>query len=56
MNRVIGLVVMAVIGLAVLQAASPAVVSLLHAAWPFVLVVGVLVIVGRIVWFFTNRW
>ena len=48
--------ILAIVGLVVLSAAGPAIVALAHAAVPLVLVVGIVILVLRGVWFFTNRW
>ena len=50
------LLILSIIGLAVLSAASPVLVALFNAAVPVVLVVGAVVLLLRSVWFFTNRW
>lgn len=45
-----------IVGLAVLSAAGPVLVSILHAAVPLVLIGGTVALLLRGVWFFTNRW
>jgi hypothetical protein len=44
------------VGLVALVAAGPTLVSLAEALVPLVLVVGVVVAVLRVVWFYTRRW
>lgn len=48
--------ILSIIGLAVLSAAGPVLVTLLNAAVPLVLVAGAVALLVRGVWFFTNRW
>ena len=43
-----------VIGLVVLIAAGPTIVAVMHAAIPLVLVVGVIALMARAVWFYTR--
>lgn len=37
-------------------AAGPTLIALFHAAVPLVIAGGVFVLLGRLVWYFTNRW
>lgn len=56
MNGLVRAIALAVVGLVVLSAASPALARLFGAAVPLVLVVGVVVAVLRMVWAATRRW
>ena len=53
MNRSL---ILAIVGLAALSAAGPTLVALAHQLAPLVLVVGLVVVIVRIVWYFTSRW
>jgi hypothetical protein len=48
--------VIAIVGLAALTAAGPTVVALAHAAVPLIIAGGVVTLLVRAVWYFTNRW
>ena len=48
--------VIGLVALALVTAAGPTLVALMHSAVPLVLVVGVVVVLLRAVWFYTNRW
>jgi hypothetical protein len=50
------LIVTAAIGLMVLAALTPSLVVLSHALLPLIVVVGVVLIVVRLVFFHTRRW
>ena len=56
MNKAMRTVLLVLVGLAVLAAASPALIKLTHALVPLALVLGVVVAVLRIVWAATRRW
>jgi len=51
----LGLLVAAVVLLAVLTSAGPTLISLFHAAVPLIIAVGVVVALVRLVWAFSNR-
>lgn len=55
MTKPVQLVVALVVGLVALAAAGPTLARLFHAAVPLVLVVGVVVAVLRVVWWYTRR-
>ena len=46
----------ALVALAWVTAAGPTLIALVRAAVPLVLVVGVVVVLLRAVWYYTNRW
>lgn len=48
--------VIAIVGLAALTAAGPTLVALAHAAVPLIIAGGVVILLVRAVWYFTNRW
>jgi hypothetical protein len=48
--------VIAIVGLAALTAAGPTLVALAHAAVPLIVAGGVVAILLRATWYFTNRW
>lgn len=48
--------ILAIVGLAVLTAASPALAALARAAVPLMVATGAVLVAVRLVWFFTNRW
>jgi len=50
------LIMWLVVGLVVIETTSPAVVAVLHAALPIAIVVGVVAIALRAVWYFTSRY
>lgn len=54
-SRLVPGLVAAIVLLAVLVSAGPTLIALLHAAVPLVIAVGVVVVVVRVVWAFTNR-
>ena len=54
MNKLIQTVLLVLVGLAVLAAASPALTRLSGALVPLILVVGIVVAVLRAVWFYTR--
>jgi sulfite reductase beta subunit-like hemoprotein len=56
MNKLMQTVLLVLVGLAVLAAASPALIKLVAAFVPLALVLGVVVAVLRIVWAATRRW
>ena len=56
MTRVGVCLVASIVALAVLVSAGPTIVSLVHAVVPLLLAVGALVVVLRLVWYFTNRY
>ena len=56
MTKTVALLVAVVVTLSVLVAAGPTIVALAHAAVPLVLVVGLVVILARLAWYFTGRW
>lgn len=45
-----------IVVLVLVIAAGPTLIALAHAAVPLVIAGGVFVLVGRLVWHFTNRW
>ncbi len=49
-------VLVLVVGLVVLVAAGPTLVCLAAALLPLVLVLGILAVALRLVWFYTSRW
>ena len=56
MNRVIGLLVLGLIGLALLEALLPLVLALAHALVQLVLVGAVVALTLRVIWYLTNRY
>lgn len=56
MIRLVAVVVLVVAGLAELTSAGPAIVATAHALVPLVVAIGVVAIVARLVWYWTNRW
>jgi|HubBroStandDraft_6_1064221.scaffolds.fasta_scaffold202592_3 hypothetical protein len=54
MNRLASILVIAVIGLAVLTAAGPALTHLVQSITPLVLVIGIVAAALRVVWFYTR--
>jgi hypothetical protein len=55
MNQAIAWLVVAIVVLSLLVSAGPILVGLAHAASSLVLAVGAMIIVGRLVWYWTNR-
>jgi hypothetical protein len=55
-NKLIQALLLVIIGLVVLAAASPALTKLVHSLVPLVVMAGVVVAVLRIVWAATRRW
>jgi hypothetical protein len=55
-SRVVGLLILVIVGLAVLETAGPALAGLLHGAVPLVLVIGFVIVLVRTVWWLTGRW
>ncbi len=51
----VGLLVAAVVVLSVLVSAGPTLVALARAAVPLIVALGVVAVVVRVVWWFTNR-
>ncbi len=56
MNKPVVFLVVAIVALAVLVSAGPTLVALTNAAVPLVIVVGVVVVALRLVFFHTRRW
>lgn len=56
MNKTTAWLVVAIVGLAVVTAAGPTLVALVNALVPLALVVGLLAVLIRAAWYFTNRW
>jgi len=56
MNKTTAWLIAAVVGLAVLVSAGPTLVSLIHAAVPLVIAVGVVALLLRLVYFHTRKW
>ncbi len=54
MNKLVSTLIIMVVGLATLAAAGPALARVVAALVPLVLVVGVVVAVLRLVWFYTR--
>jgi len=54
-SRLVPGLVAAIVLLAVLVSAGPTLVELAHAAVPLVIAVGVVAVVVRLVWWFSNR-
>ena len=54
-NRLVPALIACIVLLAVLVSAGPTLVALLHAAVPLVIAIGVVAVVVRLVWAFTNR-
>jgi hypothetical protein len=55
-NRALGVLLVAIVALALLQSAGPAISGAFHSAIPLVLAIGFVVIVVRTVWWLTGRW
>lgn len=55
MNRLATFLAVAIVGLAILTAAGPALVALSNAMVPVVIAVGLMLALLRLVWFYTNR-
>lgn len=55
MNRLPSFLIAAILGLVLLTAAAPVLLELSSAVIPAVLVIGVVVALLRLVWFYTNR-
>jgi hypothetical protein len=55
MNKLMQTVLLVLVGLTVLAAASPALIKLVKALPSFILVAGVVVTTLRIVWFYTRQ-
>jgi hypothetical protein len=55
MNKIASMVTVIFVGLVALAVAGPALVRLLNAVVPLVIVLGVLLIVGRVVWYVIGR-
>jgi hypothetical protein len=56
MNKLISALVFMVVGLAALAVASPALARLTSALVPLVLVIGIVVALLRLVWWYTRKW
>ena len=56
MSQPVTLLLVAIVVLCLLVSAGPTLVALAHAAIPLVLVVGVVVVVVRLVFFHTRKW
>ncbi|HEY7829535.1 MAG TPA: hypothetical protein VIC06_03100 [Solirubrobacteraceae bacterium] len=56
MNKLIQALLLVLVGLAVLAAATPALTKLAHAAVPLIVTAGVVVAALRVVWAATRRW
>jgi hypothetical protein len=56
MSHPVGWLVGSIVGLAVLVSAGPTVVALVHAAVPLIVVLAAVVVVLRLLWYFTNRY
>jgi len=54
MTKLTSTALLLIVGLGVLAAAAPALARLVHALVPLVLVVGIVVAVLRVVWFYTR--
>jgi hypothetical protein len=54
MNKLVVFLVLAIVVMSVLVSAGPTLVRLAHVAVPLVIVIGAVVLVLRLVWFFTN--
>jgi hypothetical protein len=54
-NKPVAWLIVAVVALSVLESAGPTLIGLTHALVPLVIAVGALVIVARLVWFFTTH-
>jgi hypothetical protein len=55
MNKLVRWLVAAVVAVSILSSARPTLVGLAHAAVPLVIAVGAVVVVLRLVWFYTSR-
>ncbi len=51
-----GRVLLLIVGLVAIVAAGPTLIALLHAAVPLVIVGGIVAVVLRVVWHYTNRY
>jgi hypothetical protein len=55
-NKLIGSLVVLVVGLAALAVAGPTLTRLASALVPLILVIGIVVIVLRLTWSYTRKW
>lgn len=55
-SRLVLLLVVSMVALCVLVSAGPTLVRLAHAAVPLVVALGVVTLVLRLAWYFTNRY
>jgi len=56
MSRLVAALVIALVTMSVLVSAGPTLVGLVHAVVPLVVVLGLVVLIGRIVWYLTSRY
>jgi threonine/homoserine efflux transporter RhtA len=56
MNRLVTWLIVAIIALCLLVSAGPTLVRLAHAAVSLIAVLGIVVVVLRLVWYFTERY
>lgn len=56
MNKLIQALLLGIVGLVVVAAASPTLTKLVHALVPLVVMAGVVVAVLRVIWAATRRW
>jgi hypothetical protein len=56
MTRAMTFLIVSIVALAALDSAGPTIVALVHAVVPLIVVLAAVVVVLRLLWYFTNRY